>query len=574
MVSQADILQNAIANISRMGLPTGNVGMSGAESQAYDSSVQLNQQQAQGVAKADKDLAAIDQAKVVAYEDLLMGVTAQADAEQAKSQQIADNNRYFNELVGIGVSPDSIISQLAQYKGQVIAPQLLDRVQKQVELSQMSPFDDPLLGLALPDAQAQVTNQVTALKSANEVLDAAISDAVVNSQNLANRINSAIPTVTLAEKEARLKQERAKTDLQIQQVNEGRVKDSVNLLNQQTAALLNANQSVIAKASSQRQIQQWNIGQAQEAVRFAMGKEQWLAATKMELAKLQEQEGAEEQLLILANQGAKMTGNQTFQSLEAFKGFQKAAPDLAERLVAFGLGGSMGNSPADAAQLMINPKTKQLLLGNQLGPAATKAAQITVSAARSVQLTPAELAKAKDKKEQEALRNGKINERVAQIFANPADRAANGLNVPPASEVFQVYSRNSAFAEKYKLHPETVKALAPLAQSKAQANDNTIVQTMVAALEAKGFKPEQIASQVSTYFAGATTLRNSQVDGQRFGFNNEPRVAAAMKTYETRVTLPGGDMGIDVTKPSDVKNYLLRRKRETMLGGSSPFLFN
>ena len=128
MVSQADILQNAIANISRMGLPTGNVGMSGAESKAYDSSVQLSQQQAQGVAKADKDLAAIDQAKVVAYEDLLMGVTAQADAEQAKSQQIADNNRYFNELVGIGVSPDSIISQLAQYKGQVIAPQLLDRV--------------------------------------------------------------------------------------------------------------------------------------------------------------------------------------------------------------------------------------------------------------------------------------------------------------------------------------------------------------------------------------------------------------------------------------------------------------
>lgn len=574
MTSQVDLLQNTIAKIAGMGLPTGNVGMGAAESQAYDNSVALNKQKAAKTGEAAKKLEDVQAEQISAYDQIFAGIQQSAEAEQNKAQMIADNNAYFNQLAGIGADLSSPIAQMVQYKGQVLAPQLLERTQKQVELGQMGTFDDPLLGLALPDAQAQVNGQVSNLKNANEVLDIAINDAITNSQNLANRINSTIPAITRGELAGRLAQERAQTNLKIAAVKESQVKDSVTMLNQQTAALLDANQATIAKSSSQRQIQQWNIGQAQEAARFALSKEQWLLSSKMQLAELQKQEGADQQILVLANQGAKMTGNQAFSTLEAFKAFQKASPDLAERLVAFGLNGSMGNSPGDAYQLMQNPKTKGFLIGSNLGAPATKAAQVVVTAARGAQLSPAELAKTKDKKEQEQLLSQKINESVATIFSKPAERAAMGLNIPTTAEIFQVYGSNSAFAEKFRVHPETVKALAPLAQSKAQADDRTVVQTLVTALEAKGFKPEQIATQVSTYFAGATTLRNSQVDGARFGFDNTPRVASAMRTYEIKAPLANGDMSLDVTKPAEVKNYLLRRKRETMFGGTSPFLFN
>jgi len=574
MASQVDLLQESISRIAGMGLPTGNVGMSSAETQAYDSSVALNKQKAAKTGEAAKKLEDVQAEQISAYDQIFAGIEQSAVAEQHKAQMIADNNAYFNQLAGIGTDLSSPIAQMVQYKGQVLAPQLLERTQKQVELGQMGTFDDPLLGLALPDAQAQVNGQVSNLKNANEVLDVAINDAITNSQNLANRVNSTIPAITKDELAGRLAQERAQTNLKIAAVKESQVKDSVTMLNQQTAALLDANQATIAKASSQRQIQQWNIGQAQEAARFALSKEQWMLSSKMQLAELQKQEGADQQILVLANQGAKMTGNQAFSTLEAFKAFQKASPDLAERLVAFGLNGSMGNSPGDAYQLMQNPKTKGFLIGSNLGAPATKAAQVVVTAARGAQLSPAELAKTKDKKEQEQMLSQKINESVANIFSKPAERAAMGLNIPTTSEIFQVYGSNNAFAEKFRVHPETVKALAPLAQSKAQADDRTVVQTLVTALEAKGFKPEQIATQVSTYFAGATTLRNSQVDGARFGFDNTPRVASAMRTYEIKAPLANGDMSLDVTKPAEVKNYLLRRKRETMFGGTSPFLFN
>lgn len=569
MTTPAELLQQSINKIAGMGLPTGNVGMSGAESQAYDATAQASKQQAGKIKEADKELEAVSTAQSAAFDAMFAGIQMQAEADQAKAQQIADNNDFFNKLAGLGTDLSSPIAQMVQYKGQVIAPQLLERVQKQVELGSMGTFDDPLLGLALPDAQAQVGAQVKNLNDAGQALDAAINDAITQSQNMATRVNSAIPSITLAQKEAGLAQERAKIDAQKAGVREQRIKDSVSLLNQETDALIRANQAVIAKEGQKRDIQKFNIGQAQEAARFAMGKEQWLLGTRMQLEELKKQEAADTQLLTLANQGAKMTGNKSFESLEAFKSFQKAAPDLAERLVSFGLNGSVGSNPGTAYSLITNPKTNGMLLGGNLGPAATKAAQITVNAARSAQLSPSEMAKTKDKKEQEQLLASKINERVAAIFSSPAERANAGLSIPTTSEIFQVYSSNPAFANKFKVSADTVQALAPLAKSKAQADDRTVVQTLVTALEAKGYKPEQIATQVSTYFAGATTLRNSQVDGARFGFNNEPKIAAAMQSYEIRAPLIVGDMGIDVTKPASVKNYLLRRQTQQFRQDSS-----
>lgn len=566
MATQSEIIREAITRVAGTSLPTGSVGMSGAETAAYDSTTQLGRQQAASIKKSDEELAAIAQSQQVAYDSFFQGVQAQATAEQAKAQQIADTNKYFNDLMGVGASPDAIASQVARHQSQEIVPAMLEKAKQLTSLAQINPADDPWFGLGLEESIAQVEGQFNKLNEVNTKLDSAIDNAITQSQNRALRVNSTIPTVTKEELAGKLQQQEADTALKKAVVQESRVKDSVTLLNQQTQALLTANQAVIQKESQKRENQKFNIGQAQEAARFNMSKEQWSMQAKLTLAEVEKTEAADQQLLILANQGAKMLGAQPFTSQEQFKAFQKTSPAVAQRLLESATMGSIGPNPAEAFKLVRDPKTGAFLLGGNLGPQAVKAVQIMAKARQIAEpISAAQQAQTKDKAELARLDVANHNKAVADIFQQPALRAEAGLNVPGPKEIFQVYASNPAFVEKFKLHPEAVKALAPLAKANAQANDSTIVQTLVAALESKGFKPEQIASQVSTYFAGATTLRNSQVDGARFGFNNEPRVAAAMRTYETRVSLPVGDMGIDVTKPASVKNYLLRRQTQQLM---------
>lgn len=566
MATQSEIIREAITRVVGTRLPTGSVGMSAAESAAYDNTAQLGNQQAAGLKKSDEELAAIAEQQAATYDAFFSGVETQAKAEQAKSQQIADTNKFFNDLVGIGANPDAITSQLAMQQSQQVAPAMLAKAKQLTTLAQTNPMEDPWFGLGLEESIAQVGGQFNQLQEVNKSLNSAIDNAIIQSQDLATRVNSTIPTVTQAELDGKLQQTRAETDLKQFVVRENRVKDSVNLLNHQTQALLTANESVIRKASVQRDNQKFNIGQAQEAARFNMSKEQWTMSAKLILAEIEKSEAADTQLLTLANQGAKMLGAQQFTSQEQFKAFQKTSSALAQRLLESATMGSIGPNPAESFNLIRDPKTGAFLLGGDLGKPAVKAVQIMAKAKQYAEpISAAKAAQTKDKKELARLEAENHNKAVANIFQQPALRAEAGLNVPGPKEIFQVYAANPAFVEKFKLHPETVKAIAPLAKANAQANDSTVVQTMVAALEAKGFKPDQIAGQVSTYFAGATTLRNSQVDGARFGFNNEPKVAAAMKTYEARVSLPVGDMGIDVTKPASVKNYLMRRQTQQLM---------
>jgi len=566
MPTQSEIIRDAITRVAGTQLPTGSVGMSPAETAAYDSSAQLSKQQAAGIKQSDQELAAVAEQQAAAYDAFFTGVQTQATAEQAKSQQIADTNKFFNDLVGIGANPDAITSQLALQQSQQVAPAMLTKAKQLTTLAQTNPMDDPWFGLGLEESVAQVSGQFNQLQEVNKGLDSAIDNAITQSQNLATRVNSTIPTVTQAELDGKLQQAKADVTLKQAAVREGRIKDSVSLLNQQTQALLTANESVIRKASVQRDNQKFNIGQAQEAARFNMSKEQWSMNAKLTLAEIEKSEAADTQLLTLANQGAKMLGAQAFTSQEQFKAFQKTSPALAQRLLESATMGSIGPNPAESFKLIRDPKTGAFLLGADLGKPAVKAVQIMAKARQIAEpISAAQAAQTKDKAELARLDAANHNSAVASIFQQPALRAEAGLNVPGPKEIFQVYSTNPAFVEKFKLHPEAVKAVAPLAKANAQANDSTVVQTMVAALEAKGFKPDQIAGQVSTYFAGATTLRNSQVDGARFGFNNDPKVAAAMKTYEARVSLPVGDMGIDVTKPASVKNYLMRRQTQQLM---------
>lgn len=293
---------------------------------------------------------------------------AKETATQAKAQQIADTNAAINSDYQLGVNYDDRNRQLARA--------MTERQDEAIKLAEQMRYLARSPGvIGGGAARAEAINELNAQRNAEVASHNAMADALDTSLHFANdtaqRVNSAVSTYTKAELAGQLSMQQAEIASKKLAISESLVKDNVTLINQATAAQVSANNSTIAKSSSQRQIAQVNLNTQQEAARFNLGKATQAADLMLKLKDAKTNEAEQANILAIVNGGALMQTGMKFKTYAEIATYQKVNPKQVEQWALAGSMGFLGDTPYDSLVNLSDPKTGAVKLGANVGPQAT-----------------------------------------------------------------------------------------------------------------------------------------------------------------------------------------------------------
>lgn len=544
-------------NSAPASLPTLPAGISGAETAAYNDIKQTALQQQQDVLNQQQNYNAATNASKNALDAVATAQANEITATQQRAQTIADQNADVNSMYGIGTDANSRMVQLNNYAMDQYDQSIRDSNAAQLAAG-ATITSDPLLwftkSLVVPELQNDADASSQRWLATKNEIDRSNTEAA-NQQTL---LAQNVPAITVGMASAQANQAYAKASLDKSTIDAQAALHNVELGAKASAARIQAATSTINMEDTKRQQLNASIESQARAIQFAGSQEEAKIRMSEMLASIQDKVAQDKVQDAWSFRGLQLLGYNPTSMQQVKTVMPRFSAQQREAITMAGASEGLGTDPANALFTLMkfngggqNMASQTAYTRDMLGAVINKDTNLKQMFQQGLGDPKAAAKIAPD------LANG-INAKLISLYSNAADQQSTQVLNP--KQLLTYLNTTPQSATQFKgVDSNTMGIIKSLAAQASTITDTTAAQSIVGGLIKKGYNPNQVGQQLSSYYRGSVGVRNSLQDFQTFGINRNAQLNAATSSYN--INLPTGVFGsekFDLTKPADATRYALR----------------